>query len=113
MNPMDTVFSLSQLRSIPLLFVLGLCLSLYFSYHSLAGQRSVGRLMDLRADLAHVESQLLHQRAARQAALAHVKMLRMETVSPDFIREQAAYNLGWRADGSVTIVLAPAETLED
>ncbi len=86
------------------LLLLGACLSVYFSYHAIAGQRSILTLLSLQresavaavtlADLS-AESNLLHKK---------VKMLRPDSLDLDYVEELAVYSLGYRRPAAVTVL---------
>ena len=81
------------------LLLAGLALSLYFSYHTIYGERSYGHLQALNS-VAAQKAQDLSMIVEERAALERdVKMLRPETLSLDLLEERARSVLGYkRAD---------------
>lgn len=86
------------------LLLLGACLSVYFSYHAIAGQRSVMRLVELERSL-EVERQALETlQAEKQALHKKVVMLRPDSMDFDYVEELAARYLGYHDGGAITVL---------
>ena len=87
-----------------LLFILGLCLSLYFSYHTLQGDRSLPHLMSLYKSIDTKNVALDVVKAEREALERHVVMLRPQSLNGDFLEERARLVLGISAADEMIIV---------
>ncbi len=76
--------------------VIGLCLSFYFCYHMVAGQRGYFHLMTLERDIAAVTVEhgtLLKERSAIEKK---VVMMRPGSIDRDLLEERARHVLGYR-----------------
>ena len=87
-----------------LLFILGLCLTLYFSYHTLQGNRSLPHLMSVNNSIEAKSLELAALEGRRSALEARVVMLRPQSVNADFLEERARLVLGVSADDETIIV---------
>lgn len=92
-----------------LLFVAGMLLCVYFSYHILLGERSYARLVGLRQVTAREQVHYAALQAEETALLAKVKMLRPGSVQPDYLEERARDVLGYRRADEMDVVAAPHE----
>lgn len=88
--------------------LLGACLSFYFCYHAIAGQRSLTRLVRVHAVLDDVNVDLADARAEREMLEGRVVMLRPGTLNLDYIEELAVSQLGYSGLSEVA-VMAVAE----
>ena len=82
------------------------CLSLYFMWHALLGERSSFRLMMLDSQVASVEKEVGGLEAERSAIEAKVVRLRPGSLDPDMLEERARVVLGFNYP-SETILLKP------
>lgn len=76
--------------------IIGLCLSIYFSYHLIAGHRGYVCLMSLENQIqtAQIEQEnLINQRAAIEKK---VVMMRPGSMDRDLLEERVRYVLGYR-----------------
>ncbi len=85
--------------------VIGVCLSVYFSYHLIAGERSYLRLLSLQNQIAQSEEVLSKTRQSREALEQKVVMMRPGSISRDLLEEQARSKLGFRYPGEKTVIL--------
>ncbi len=76
--------------------IIGICLSFYFCYHLVAGQRGYLRLMSLENKLASAEQQLDTVQAKRTKVEKKVVMMRPGTIDRDLLEERARHVLGYR-----------------
>jgi len=73
---------------------LGFCALLYFSYHTVQGDRGIIAYLRLNAQLEKIEMALLKSNAERIILSGRVRLLRPEFLDRDMLDEQARYNLG-------------------
>ncbi len=78
-----------------LVAVIGVCLSIYFCYHLIAGERSYLRLVSLNSQMATTEIQLASATQERTALEQKVVMMRPGHVNADLLEEQARKVLGF------------------
>ena len=87
-----------------LLFILGLCLSLYFSYHTLQGDRSLPYLISLDGAIESKQAAYEALLAERAEVESRVVMLRPQSVNRDFLEERARVVLGMSREDETIIV---------
>ncbi len=75
--------------------MIGVCLSFYFCYHLIAGERSYLRLVSLNHRVAETEAK--YQGAAKERAALEQKvvMMRPGSVNRDLLEEQSRKVLGF------------------
>ena len=78
-----------------LIVVIGVCLSFYFCYHLIAGERSYLRLISLNSQISTTEKQLDLASAQRSGMEQKVVMMRPGSVNRDLLEEQARSVLGF------------------
>ena len=86
--------------------MLGVCLSAYFSYHAVAGQRSLARLMQVSECLADVQGDLVGLDGALGELEGRVAMLRPMSLSLDYLEELAMRDLGYYRASELALVSA-------
>jgi len=86
------------------LLLLGACLGIYFSYHAIAGQRSVVSLFSLRAELAQADQKLAELSTESNILHKKVVMLRLGTLDADYVEELAAHYLGYNQSSVITVL---------
>lgn len=84
--------------------VIGICLSFYFCYHLVAGQRGYLRLMTLEHRVAKVSAEYEANKAAREKLEKKVVMMRPGTIDRDLLEEQARKMLGYRYEDELILV---------
>ena len=89
-------------RNLPIL--VGICLCLYFSYHSVSGQRSYSRLSQLTSSLQQKTDILYALKQEHGEVESKVVMMRPSSLSIDMLEEQVRSVLGY-SNGSEIIVL--------
>jgi cell division protein FtsB len=87
-----------------LVAVVGVCLSIYFCYHLIAGERSYLRLISLNFQQAQTEVQLAQATQEREALEQRVTMMRPGSVNADLLEEQARKVLGFSYDDEKLII---------
>lgn len=87
-----------------LIAVIGICLSFYFCYHLVAGERSYLRLLSLNHQISATESDYEEKRVEREALEHKVVMMRPGSVNRDLLEEQARSVLGFRYDGEKVLI---------
>ena len=78
-----------------LIAVIGVCLSMYFCYHLIAGERSYLRLVSLNYQISSTEKQYETAAAERAALEQKVVMMRPGSVNRDLLEEQSRKVLGF------------------
>lgn len=79
-----------------ILAVIGLCLSFYFCYHLVAGQRGYISLMSLESRIESVSVEYDAHKTEREALERHVIMMRPGSIDRDLLEERARYVLGYK-----------------
>lgn len=87
-----------------LILLIGICLSVYFCYHLLQGDRSYLHLMSLNSNIEKLTSEHAALRAERERIETRVVMLRPGSINKDLLEERARAVLGYRRAGEVEIV---------
>ena len=82
----------------------GICLCLYFSYHTYYGERSQARLYALSVSLEQKTSALQKLEKDGSMLEERVSMLRPQTLSRDLVEQQARYMLGFTETNETVIV---------
>ena len=85
------------------LLLCGLFLSIYFTYHLLAGPRSIYHLDDMKAKNAVTANSLLETSHYKDALEQQVLMLRADTLDVDFLEERARIMLGYIGQDEVIV----------
>lgn len=86
------------------LLLVGLCLTIYFSYHMAFGRYSYSRLSTLAPVVSMKEKQLSALEQKSFDMEQRVKLLRPDTLSPDMLEEQARYILGYNSKNEMVVV---------
>lgn len=85
------------------LFV-GLCLCLYFSYHTVSGQRSYARLSTLTS-VSHEKQQTLDiLRQEKEAVQVRVVRMRPSSLSADMLEERVRFVLGYKHRDEIVVL---------
>ncbi len=85
---------------------MGVCLCVYFSFHILAGQRSILTLMDLRAQKQSVAAQTALYTQQKEQLEKKVVMLRPDTLNADFAEELIIRKLGYQSPRQLIVLNA-------
>ncbi|MGH1376751.1 MAG: FtsB family cell division protein [Alphaproteobacteria bacterium] len=96
----DTFRSLR--KNLPI--IAGLCLCLYFSYHTVSGDRSYSQLSSLKNAYEQKIIALNHLKNKKSDAQEKVHMMRPDSLSIDLVEEQARDILGYTKQGEFVIV---------
>lgn len=86
-----------------MLVIIGLCLSIYFSYHLIAGHRGYVRLMSLENQIASAQLNQEALIAERAAIEKKVVMMRPGTIDRDLLEERVRFVLGYRAANEINL----------
>ncbi len=78
-----------------LIAVIGVCLSFYFCYHLVAGERSYLRLVSLDRQIEDTQEEYHVALAERETLEQKVVMMRPGNVNRDLLEEQARKVLGF------------------
>jgi cell division protein FtsB len=76
--------------------IIGICLSVYFCYHLVAGERGYLRFMSLERQIAAAEQTYDTLTAQRSAIEEKVVMMRPGSINRDLLEERARVVLGYR-----------------
>ncbi len=87
-----------------LIVMIGICLSVYFSYHAIQGNRSYLRLMSLERDITETSAAYEALKNERTAIEDKVVMLRPGSINRDLLEERARLVLGYRHPDEMAIV---------
>ena len=79
-----------------MLAVIGVCLSIYFCYHLIAGQRGYFRLLSLESQVSSLSVKHTALKTEREGIEKHVVMMRPGSIDRDLLEERARYVLGYR-----------------
>lgn len=79
-----------------ILGVICFCLSIYFAYHLIAGERSYLRFVSLERQIEETQNTYESVKAEREATERKVVMMRPGTIDPDLLEEQVRSVLGYR-----------------
>ncbi len=79
-----------------MLAVIGLCLSFYFCYHLVAGQRGYFSLISLESQTASTTAEYAALKSEREAVEKRVIMMRPGSIDRDLLEERARHVLGYR-----------------
>lgn len=87
-----------------LITIIGICLCVYFTYHTLQGNRSALRLMTLNTTIDTMSLKNDKLSADREALEHKVAMMRPGTVSKDLLEERARVVLGYKYEDEIAIL---------
>ena len=73
----------------------GVCLCLYFSYHTYYGERSQYRFNELSVSMEQKKTELSVLKQERSELEEKVSLLRPQTLSKDMVEQQAHFMLGF------------------
>ncbi len=86
-----------------MLSIIGVCLSVYFSYHLIAGHRGYVRLMSLENRIATAQFEQDALMAERAAIEKKVVMMRPGSTDRDLLEERVRFVLGYRAANEINL----------
>jgi cell division protein FtsB len=69
--------------------VIGVAVVAYFAYHTVQGERGLGRLGQLRQDVGQAEAELARLTSERMAMEHRAQLLRPDNLDPDMLEERA------------------------
>lgn len=92
-----------RLSRLFVLFIFGIALSGYFTYHILYGAKSFARLNQVEAQIQITQKELDKVQEKRTEIEEKVTMLRYDTLSEDFLEERVRHILGYRAQKEVIL----------
>lgn len=76
--------------------IIGICLSVYFCYHLIAGERGYLRFMSLERQISAAQDEFQNLSHERQALEERVVMMRPGSINRDLLEERARVVLGYR-----------------
>lgn len=77
-------------------FMIAICLCVYFTYHTLQGERGIFKLLSLNVQVQEAQETLVAEWEDQEALQEKVVMLRPESLNADFLEERVAVVLGMR-----------------
>ncbi|HWK47310.1 MAG TPA: septum formation initiator family protein [Stellaceae bacterium] len=83
---------------------IGLCLSGYFVYHLVEGDRGLGAWLRLTQQIRVAKTQAASVKAERDSVEQHVAALRSDHLDPDMLDEQARGSLDLVAPNEIVIL---------
>jgi len=101
---MNTLYQHRYLIRQNMIFVIGICLTIYFSYHAIQGNRSYLRLMSLNAGISETTQEYKILKSERDVIEKKVVMMRPGTINRDLLEERVRLVLGYRHPDEKTIV---------
>ncbi len=84
--------------------IIGLCLSLYFGYHLMAGERSYWQLSSLETQVTSVEQDLAVLSEQKANIEEKVVMMRPGSINRDLLEERVRSVLGYRSADETVII---------
>lgn len=89
-----------------ILFLIGLGLICYFSFHILLGERSYSKLVSLEYQLEQVEAEYSNLQSGRKALENKVVRLRPATLDLDLLDERVRSTLGYVSPSEQIIIVS-------
>ncbi len=89
-------------RNLPVL--VGVCLFMYFSYHSVSGHRSYSQLVKLTASLQQQKQTLENLEQEKIALGVKVRTMRPDSLSSDMVDEQVRLILGYNNSNDIIVI---------
>lgn len=86
------------------LFLLGLCLCLYFTYHALQGERSVLRLVSLQQTIVTTSLENDNLKSERDLLQQKVVKMRPGSIDSDLLEERVRLVLGYKHPDEVVLI---------
>ncbi|MEM9469724.1 MAG: septum formation initiator family protein [Pseudomonadota bacterium] len=87
-----------------MLMIIGLCLSFYFSFHLLAGERGYFRLMSLNHQMEQSTGEYALLSDQRAKLERKIVMMRPGSVDRDLLEERVRLVLGYRDSNEVILL---------
>lgn len=85
------------------MFIIGVCLCMYFSYHAMYGKRSIFHVMDVQGEIALAQAELNILKAEREALELQVINMRTSSLHIDLLEEQVRRILGYKYPGEFSL----------
>ncbi len=86
-------------------FFAGVCLCLYFSYHTVSGHRSYSLLSDLTSVYQAKEAELLSLQAESASVEYKVAGMRPGSISADMLEERVRLMLGYKRVDEIVVLV--------
>lgn len=87
-----------------LIALIGLCLCVYFSYHTVRGERSLMQMYALSQNIETMSLEHNNIKAQRERLEKKVVMMRPGTINKDLLEEQVRLVLGYSHSDEVAIL---------
>lgn len=101
---MNTLISHHHFLRENAIFLLGVCLCFYFSYHALLGHRSIIRLYALEKQIETLSQKKQTIMKEQYSLQKKVVMMRPGSVDKDLLEERVRITLGYRQADEVVIL---------
>lgn len=85
-------------------FFAGICLCMYFSYHTISGNRSYARLSELTSVHQGKKDDLSTLKGERDVVGLQVSRMRPGSISADMLEERARLMLGYKRVDEVVVI---------
>ena len=93
---MNTLFSHRNILKDHLLPLIGICLCIYFAYHTIQGERSVLRLAAVNGQIETLSQKSDSLTSERMQVEEKVAMMRPGSVDSDLLEERVRLTLGYK-----------------
>jgi len=87
-----------------MLVIIGICLSVYFSYHLVAGHRGYVSLMSLESQIEQAQAKQAQLIKEREAIEKKVVMMRPGSIDRDLLEERVRFVLGYHRPEEVILL---------
>lgn len=87
-----------------MLAIIGICLSVYFSYHLIAGHRGYFKLMSLESEIAQASTKQEQLVLDREAIETKVVMMRPGSIDRDLLEERVREVLGYHNPNELVLL---------
>ncbi|MEM7679790.1 MAG: septum formation initiator family protein [Pseudomonadota bacterium] len=87
-----------------IMFLVGVCLCFYFTYHMIHGERSVVRLISLSQSIETMSQKNDVIGDRRMALEEKVQMMRPGSINKDLLEEQVRLTLGYKHESELVVM---------
>lgn len=88
-----------------LLFLVGICLCVYFGYHLAQGERSYTRLLSLNSDIELLQEQHEELKNKKDLLTTKVVMLRPNSIEEDLLEQRVREVLGFHKQDELAVII--------
>lgn len=101
---MNKLISHNTLLRENIVFLIGACLLIYFSYHAVLGNRSLVKDYSLNKQIETLSQKASDLRGEKEQLEKKVVMMRPSSINKDLLEEQVRLTLGYRAKNEIVIL---------